>query len=114
VRPENEAPLHRLIETVSSAGVDAVAFTSAPAAVSFLHAADQQGRGGDVRVALRGPVVAACVGPITAGPLLNENIPVIQPSRGRLGALVRIVLTVVKRGYRLAFEPERAGNRGGS
>jgi uroporphyrinogen-III synthase len=36
VRPENEAPLHRLIETVSSAGVDAVAFTSAPAAVSFL------------------------------------------------------------------------------
>ena len=35
---------------------------------------------------------AACVGPVTAGPLLREGIPVIQPVRGRLGALVREIV----------------------
>jgi uroporphyrinogen-III synthase len=92
VPPEDTAPLQRLIETVSITGIDAVAFTSAPAAASFLHAADEQGRGDAVRAALRGPVVAACIGPITAGPLQRQDIPVIQPDRGRLGALVREIV----------------------
>jgi uroporphyrinogen-III synthase len=92
VLPEDTAPLRRLIESVSAATVDAVAFTSAPAAVSFLQAADDQGCGDAVRAALRGPVMAACVGPVTAGPLLREDIPTIQPTRGRLGALVREIV----------------------
>jgi uroporphyrinogen-III synthase len=37
-------------------------------------------------------VLAACVGPVTAGPLLGEDIPVIQPARMRLGALVREIV----------------------
>jgi uroporphyrinogen-III synthase len=203
VLPEETEPLHRLIEAVTTAAVDAVAFTSAPAAASFLRAAREQGRDGAVGEALRGPVVPACVGPVTAGPFQKEGIPVIQPARARLGALVReiveqvplrrglvlpvaghtvdirgqavvvdgalvpltsasmallreltirpghvvsradllktgpgdggehalevavgrlraalgdprIIQTVVKRGYRLAYEPERAGNPGGS
>jgi uroporphyrinogen-III synthase len=70
-----------------------VAFTSAPpAAASFLRAADEQGRGSAVRAALRGPVVAACVGPVTAGPFQHEDIPVIQPARSRLGALARAIM----------------------
>jgi uroporphyrinogen-III synthase len=203
VPPEDSAPLRRLVESLGSGGADAVAFTSAPAAVSFLLAADELGCGQRVREALRGPVLAACVGPVTAGPLIREDIPVVQPERMRLGALVReiveqlpahrgrilpaaghlldirghavvvdgslvplsaasmallrcltarpgqvvsrrdllgltpgeggdehavevavgrlrsalgdprIVLTVVKRGYRLAYEPERAGSRDG-
>jgi uroporphyrinogen-III synthase len=92
VLPEDTEPLRRLIQAVSVAGVDAVAFTSAPAAASFLRAADSCGCGGAVRAALRGPVVAACVGPVTAGPFQREKIPVIQPARGRLGALVRVVI----------------------
>jgi uroporphyrinogen-III synthase len=203
VPPEETEPLHRLIEAVSAAAVDAVAFTSAPAAASFLRAARERGCGDAVGKALRGPVVPACVGPVTAGPFQKEGIPVIQPARARLGALVReiveqvplrrglvlpvaghtvdvrgqavvvdgrlvpltsasmallreltvrpghvvsradllktgpgdggehalevavgrlrtalgdprIIQTVVKRGYRLAYEPERAGNPGGS
>jgi uroporphyrinogen-III synthase len=55
-----------------------------------------------VRKALRGPVVAACVGPVTAGPFQQENIPVIQPVRSRLGALVREIVERV---------PERCGRR---
>jgi uroporphyrinogen-III synthase len=89
VLPEDTGPLLRLVRAVAAAEVDAVAFTSAPAAVSFLRAADEQGHGAAVRAALHGPVLAAGVGPVTAGPLLHEGIPVLQPARARLGALVK-------------------------
>lgn len=95
VPPEDPAPLARLIEATAVAAVDCVAFTSAPAAVSFLQAADQMGLGDAVRRALSGPVVAACVGPVTAGPLAREHIPVAQPARSRLGALVREIVDAV-------------------
>lgn len=95
VPPEDPLPLQRLVDAVSAGGVDAVAFTSAPAGVSFLQAADRQGQGAAVRAALRGPVVAACVGPVTAGPLLREDLPVIQPARSRLGALAREIVEQV-------------------
>ena len=102
VLPEDPAPLRRLIQSVGVAGLDAVAFTSAPAAASFLRAADEQGCGSAVRAALRGPVVAACVGPVTAGPFQQEGIPVIQPARSRLGALAREIVEQV---------PGRCGRR---
>ena len=97
VLPDDTAPLHRLIQAVSAAALDAVAFTSAPAAASFLQAAGEQGRGEAVRAALRGPVVPACVGPVTAGPFQREDIPVIRPDRSRLGALVREIVEQVPR-----------------
>ncbi len=97
VRPEDETPLRRLIDSVAAAGLDSVAFTSAPAAASFLRAADEQGCAAAVRTALMGRVVPACVGPVTAGPLVQEEIPVIQPDRARLGALVREIVTQIPR-----------------
>jgi uroporphyrinogen-III synthase len=97
VRPEDETPLRRLIESVATSGLDSVAFTSAPAAVSFLRAAEEQGCAAAVRAALTSRVVPACVGPVTAGPLVQEDIPVIQPDRARLGALVREIVTQIPR-----------------
>jgi uroporphyrinogen-III synthase len=102
VLTEDTEPLRRLVRAVAAAAVDAVAFTSAPAAASFLSVADEQGCGEELRAALRGPVLAACVGPVTAGPLLREGIPVIQPARARLGALVREIVEQV---------PARQGRR---
>jgi uroporphyrinogen-III synthase len=91
VPPEDEQPLRKLIELVATASVDAVAFTSAPAAANFLRTADDQGA--DVRTALRtGRVLAACVGPVTAGPLDRDGIPFVQPARARLGALAREIV----------------------
>ena len=90
--PEDPAPLRRLIELCVSADLDAVTFTSAPAAVNFLRTADDLGAGDAVRAALRGPVLAAAVGPVTAAPLVADDIPVVQPERFRLGALVREVV----------------------
>jgi uroporphyrinogen-III synthase len=95
IPPPDPAPLHRLVESVAVAGVDSVAFTSAPAAASFLATADEAGYGAAVRSALRESVVPACVGPVTAGPLVAEDIPVIQPGRSRLGALVREIVEQV-------------------
>lgn len=104
VPPQDTAPLERLVDTVAAAGVDAVAFTSAPAAVSFLRSAEELGRAEDVLAALRGEVTAACVGPVTAGPLLRAGVPVIQPTRGRLGALVREIVEQLprRRGQQIA------------
>jgi len=92
VPPEDAAPLARLVEAVSVGGVDAVAFTSAPAALSFLEAAEQMHLLPAVCKALRGPVVAAAVGPVTAAPLECADIPYISPTRFRLGALVREIV----------------------
>lgn len=88
--PEDEQPLRRLVEAVASASLDALTFTSAPAAVNFLRTADELGA--DVRTSLRGPVLCAAVGPVTAAPLLAAELRVVQPERFRLGALVREVV----------------------
>jgi uroporphyrinogen-III synthase len=97
VPPDDTAPLTSLIQAVSRAAVDAVAFTSAPAAVSFLRTARELGCADAVRAALNGPVVCACVGPVTAGPFRQEGIPVIEPARARLGALVKEIAEQVPR-----------------
>jgi len=90
--PADETPLKRLVEQVAGSSVDALAFTSAPAVVNFLRTADDLGLGDLVREALREKVLCAAVGPVTAGPLVRAGIPVIQPSRARLGALVREIV----------------------
>lgn len=93
--PADEEPLQRLLQSVVGGGVDAVAFTSAPAAVSFLRTADKLGLGDEVRAALRTSVLPAGVGPVTAAPLEREGITVVQPPRARLGSLVRTLVEQV-------------------
>jgi len=92
VPPEDVTPLRRLIAAVAARQVDAVAFTSAPAAASFLHAARDEPGALD---ALRDDVLACCVGPVTASPLQRADIPVVAPDRPRLGALVREIAAQV-------------------
>ena len=88
VLPEDSSPLRKLIGSIATRQVDAVAFTSAAATANFLTMA---ARGNDIelRAALESDVLAACVGPVTAAPLTAQGIPVIQPERFRLGALVK-------------------------
>ncbi|GAB2456802.1 hypothetical protein GCM10027265_02400 [Jatrophihabitans fulvus] len=89
--PEDPKPLHRLIEQVAARQLDAVTFTSAPASTNVLRTADEIGLGAAVRDALRGSVLCAAVGPVTAAPLLEAGLDVVWPDRFRLGALVREV-----------------------
>lgn len=85
VPPVDPAPLQRLTEMILGRLVDAVTFTSAPAVEALLRCAgpDEQA----LLDALRGDVLAACVGSVTAGPLRDRGVPVLEPARARLGAL---------------------------
>jgi uroporphyrinogen-III synthase len=92
VPAEDEQPLRRLLEATATAALDCVTFTSAPAAANFLRTAEELGLRDDVLSALKGPVLAAAVGAVTAGPLVRTDVPVVMPERFRLGALVRTVV----------------------
>jgi uroporphyrinogen-III synthase len=92
VLPEDVGPVRRLVSTVVAGGVDAVTFTSAPAAASLLTVADELGLRDDLVTALAGRVLTVAVGPVTAGPLDAAGIQSVQPVRARLGALAREVV----------------------
>lgn len=91
VGPADPGPLDRLLDGVLDGSVDALPFTSAPAAASTLTMARRTGRYGALIDAMRSRVLVACVGPITAGPLAALGIPTVQPERARIGALARVV-----------------------
>jgi len=85
----DQAPLFRLVDLVADRDLDAVVFTVAAAVKVLMDVASASGRKQELLDAFRGPVSAACVGPVTADAFGQWGIPVIQPARFRLGALVR-------------------------
>jgi uroporphyrinogen-III synthase len=89
--PDDLGPVRRLITSVVAGDVDAVTFTSAPAAAGLLRVAGDLGLREALVSALRGPVPAFCVGPVTAAPLVAEGVAPLQPPRARLAALAREV-----------------------
>ncbi|MDX2559144.1 uroporphyrinogen-III synthase [Streptomyces sp. TX20-6-3] len=89
--PEDIGPLDRLLDGVLAGGLDAVTFTSAPAAVSLLSRAAEKGVRAELVAALRHDVLAVCVGPVTALPLQAEGIDTYAPERFRLGPLVQLL-----------------------
>jgi uroporphyrinogen-III synthase len=111
--PADPAPLERLLDAVLAGQVDALSFTSAPAAASVLSAAERGGRLAELLTLLRSQVLVACVGPITAGPLARMGIPVVQPDRGRIGSLVRALsVALPARATRLVVGPAELELRG--
>ncbi|WP_448608182.1 uroporphyrinogen-III synthase [Geodermatophilus sp. URMC 60] len=92
VLPEDVEPVRRLVRAVVSGTVDAVTFTSAPAAASLLTVAEELGRRAELVAALGSGVLPVAVGPVTAGPLDAAGITSVQPERARLGALAREVV----------------------
>jgi uroporphyrinogen-III synthase len=87
--PADIGPLDRLIDAVLAGELDVLAFTSAPAAAGLLARAAERDREEALLTRLRGPVLALCVGPVTAAPLEALDVPTVQPQRSRLGAMVR-------------------------
>jgi uroporphyrinogen-III synthase len=93
--PADPTPLQRLVDLITNRLVDAVTFSSAPAVHSLLRAAGSDADA--VLDALRGDVLAGCVGPVTAAPLRRQRVPVLAPARARLGALARALLDELPR-----------------
>ncbi|MEU3249942.1 uroporphyrinogen-III synthase [Streptomyces sp. NPDC006997] len=89
--PEDPAPLDRLLDAAVSRGLDALTFTSAPAAASLLNRAEERGLLPELLAALSHDVLPACVGPVTALPLQARGVDTVQPERYRLGPLVQLL-----------------------
>ncbi|MGI5336178.1 uroporphyrinogen-III synthase [Streptomyces sp. CA-181903] len=96
--PEDPDAVRRLVARTVRGEIHALPFTSAPAIEAFLAAAGP-GRN-DVLTALRQDVLAACIGPLCARPLLTAGVPCAWPDRGRLGSLVRLLTDELPRRHR--------------
>lgn len=92
VKPTDESRLGRLIMAIAARDVDVVTFTSAPAVDGLVSAAAELGMDGPLVEALRGGVVSAVVGPVTAAPLIDLGVEPLVPERFRMGAMVRQVV----------------------
>ncbi|MEV6736864.1 uroporphyrinogen-III synthase [Streptomyces sp. NPDC051104] len=89
--PEDLGPVDRLLDATVGRGMDALTFTSAPAAASLLSRAEERGLLPELLAALNHDVLPACVGPVTALPLQARGIDTVQPERFRLGPLVQLL-----------------------
>ncbi|WP_307544730.1 uroporphyrinogen-III synthase [Streptomyces sp. V3I8] len=89
--PEDIGPLDRLLDATVTRGLDALTFTSAPAAASLLGRAEDRGLLPELLAALNHDVLSACVGPVTALPLQARGVDTVQPERFRLGPLVQVL-----------------------
>ena len=89
--PEDLGPMDRLLDAAVSRGLDALTFTSAPAAASLLNRAEERGLLAELLAALHHDVLPACVGPVTALPLQARGVDTVQPERFRLGPLVQLL-----------------------
>ncbi|MBW5422986.1 uroporphyrinogen-III synthase [Streptomyces sp. BG9H] len=89
--PEDIAPVDRLLDATVARSVDALTFTSAPAAASLLARAEERGMAAEFLAALGHDVLTACVGPVTALPLQSLGVDTVQPERFRLGPLVQLL-----------------------
>ena len=85
----------QLVSLVAKRQVDAVSFTSAPAAAAMLERGRELDIEDQLLDALRTDVHAMCVGPVTAQPLTRIGVPTSSPDRMRLGALARHITEVL-------------------
>ncbi len=86
--PEDTAAADRLIDALCARRLDAVTFTSAPAVDNLFElAGDRRAR---LEAVMADGVVVACVGPVTAAAARAAGAgEVVEPGRGRLGAMVQ-------------------------
>ncbi|MGV8871377.1 MAG: uroporphyrinogen-III synthase [Rhodococcus sp. (in: high G+C Gram-positive bacteria)] len=91
IRPIDQGPLIDVLSRIIAHQVDAVTFTSAPAVASLLSTAKDNGLLDAFLAAVRGPVAAICVGPVTSAPLDALGVPTRMPGRARLGSLAKFV-----------------------
>ena len=92
--PPDPAVVARSVLSAAQGEVDAVLFTSAPGAAEWMAAAAREDAlDAIVDRSRRGRLLLAAVGPITAGPLQDAGVEPLIAERGRLGALVRAVVS---------------------
>ncbi|MDE0546899.1 uroporphyrinogen-III synthase [Microbacterium sp. C7(2022)] len=107
--PPDPEVVRRSVIATAQGEVDAVLFTSAPGAAEWLATARREGVLDDIAdLSDTGRILMASVGPVTAGPLRRAGIEPLVADRGRLGSLVRAVVTHFGSGH-AAHLPTVAG-----
>lgn len=92
--PPDPAVVRRSVVAAAAGEFDAILFTSAPGAHEWLASAETlRALPRILEHADAGRLLMAAVGPITAGPLERAGFTPLIPDRGRLGSLVRAVVT---------------------
>ncbi|WP_424449252.1 uroporphyrinogen-III synthase [Microbacterium arborescens] len=92
--PPDPAAVARSVVATAQGEVDAVLFTSAPGAAEWIATARREGVLDEiVRRAGSRRLLLAAVGPITAAPIRSAGAEPLIAERGRLGSLVRAVVT---------------------
>lgn len=86
---DDQASMFRMVDLIAERKVDAVTFTSAIAVDILMDVAGASGRRAEVVEAFREEVLATCVGPVTAAAFALWGVPVVQPERSRLAAMVK-------------------------
>lgn len=106
VMPEDLVPAGRLLDAVCNGTVDAVTFTSSPGLRNLVALADGAGRRDALLDALRGPVLAVCVGPVCSASARAVGIDRMAiPRVARLGAMVQaLVMAMADRCRHLEVE----------
>ncbi|MFV0307649.1 MAG: uroporphyrinogen-III synthase [Desertimonas sp.] len=101
--PIDARPAQRLLDAAAHGDVDALTFTSSYAVGNAFAISDDTAVLVD---ALNGPVLAAAVGPVTAGALRDHGVHhVVEPNTARLGAMVHVLTrTLAARSRTLTFE----------
>jgi uroporphyrinogen-III synthase len=95
VPPADATPLRRIVDLAVNRLVDAITFTSAPSVGALLRMAGPDAVA--LLSALGTDVLAACLGPVSAAPLLRRGVPVVAPDRARLVELVRALVDELPR-----------------
>ena len=88
---DTDERVYKLVEAICARQLDCVTFTSAPAVHALFTAAEGMEVYPELLEALQTRVCAAAVGPVTSAPLIAAGITPIQPTRFRMGALIRLV-----------------------
>lgn len=98
--PPDAAAVARSVLAAAAGEVDAVLFTSAPGASEWFAAAERENALERIQSLARARrLLIAAVGPVTAGPAHAVGIDPLVPDRGRLGSLVRSVVTYFGGGH---------------
>jgi uroporphyrinogen-III synthase len=87
--PDDRKPAEQLVRTACAGRLDAVTFTSAAAVRNLFAVAEAIGEDDALRNALNGSVVAMCVGPLCAQVAADFGVVGLEPTRPRLGSMVR-------------------------
>lgn len=105
--------IDKMVAAVVRGDLDAITFTSAPAAASILSRARDLGLLEEFLHAMRTSVPVMCVGSVTAAPLEALEVPTTYPARFRLGALARTITEELpRRGRDLWIHGHRTAIRG--